>query len=316
MKLHAMEETSIPDYVEFEHSNLSFQEKQERISRLLNNLKIGKLNPEQYLSLVENNIIIGLLRWRVGDLDGQKVVETLGSPSIALPEKRHEAMEVMIQSLLELSSKHMALTKLTLDEELVGNISPEFFLKFNLALTFQNQGYYRDLQSLETSNTTLTLENIEEDNEAVLLSAANLLTAIQADSFDPTAIEDLEDPLATIEDRIAQGQHLESIGGASKNYIVKQHNQEIGLLFPRYTHIKERRGGMFCGIIPEFRQQGLGRQIHYLGLEQLKQMGALHYRGETFADNTPMKSIFAANQCLLIPNSNYWEYQTISAPKT
>jgi predicted acetyltransferase len=221
MKLQAIEERSIPDYVEFEHHNLSFQEKQEKISKLLNNLKIGKLNSEQYLSLVENNKIIGLLRWRIGNLDGQKVVETLGSPSIALPEKRLEAMEMMIQLLLELSSKHQALTKLTLDEERIGYISPEFFLRFNL-----------------------------------------------------------------------------------------------GLLFPRYTHIKQRQGGMFCGTVPEFRQKGLGRQVHHLGLERLKKMGALHYRGETFVGNTPMKSIFAANQCLFIPNSNYWEYQTISTPKT
>jgi predicted acetyltransferase len=315
MKLQAIEERSIPDYVEFEHHNLSLQEKQEKTSRLLNTLKIGKLNPEQYLSLIENDKIIGVLRWRIGNLNGQKVVGTLGSPSIALPEKRFEAMEMMIQLLLDLSSKHQALTKLTLDEQRIGYISPEFFLRFNLGLTFQNQGYFRDLQNLEPSLTALTLESIA-DTETDSLRAANLLKIIQADSFDPTAIEDLEDPLASIEDRIAQGQSLERMGGGSENYVVKHHDQEIGLLFPRYTHIKERQGGMFCGIVPEFRQKGLGRQIHYLGLERLKQMGALYYRGETFVGNTPMKSIFAANQCLLVPNSNYWEYQTSSTSKT
>lgn len=315
MKLQSIEDSSIPDYIEFEYKNLSFQEKQEKISKTLNDLKIGKLNLEHYLSLVENNQIIGLLRWRIGELDGQKVVETLGSPSIALLEKRHEAMEIMIQALLELSSKHLALTKLTLDEERIGHFSPEFFLKFNLALTFHNQGYSWDLQNLESTNSELELESIEE-TENSLSKAAKLLEVIQADSFDPTAIEDLDDSLASIEDRIAQGQYLDSIGGAARNYIVKYHNQEIGLLFSRYTHIKERQGGMFCGVIPEFRQKGLGRQVHHLGLESLKEMGALHYRGETFVGNTPMKSIFRANQCLLIPNSNYWEYQTTITAKT
>jgi predicted acetyltransferase len=314
MKLQAIEKNSISHYVEYEYQNLSFQEKQEKISKLQNDLENGKLNLEHYLSLVENDKIIGLLRWRIGELGGQKVVSTLGSPSITLPEKRHEAMEIMIRALLELSSEHLAVTKLTLDEERIGHFSPEFFLKFNMALTFQNQGYARDLQNLEPNNSKLELEKIE-DTETSLLKAAKLLEIIQGDSFDPTAIEDLDDSVASIEDRVAQGQYLDSIGGASRNYIVKYHSQEIGLLFPRYTHIKERQGGMFCGIIPEFRQKGLGRQVHYLGLEILKEMGALHYRGETFVGNTPMKSIFAANQCILILNSNYWEYQTITTPR-
>jgi hypothetical protein len=36
----------------------------------------------------------------------------------------------------------------------------------------------------------------------------------------------------------------------------------------------------------------------------------LQYRGETFVGNIPMEHIFLANQCSLIPNSNYWEYVT------
>jgi hypothetical protein len=67
---------------------------------------------------------------------------------------------------------------------------------------------------------------------------------------------------------------------------------------------------MFCGTVPEFRKQDLGRQIHLLGLQKLKEMGALHYRGETFVGNIPMEHIFLANQCSPIPNSNYWEYVT------
>ncbi len=309
MKVQACNENTIADYVEFRFADLSVEEKQEKTKKLSENLKNGKFDPEKMLCVVENNKIIGKFQWKIDDSDGKKLLSTFGSPNISAPNRQPKVIELIVQTLLDLSAKQSALLRIAFDEELVGFVPPELLAKFNLTLSFQNQGYSCDLQNLEPVDADLRLENITDAEES-LSRAAKLLELIQSNSFDPTAVEDLDDPLAVIEERIAQGEYLERIGGAAQNFIVLQNGQEIGLLMPRYTKPKERQGGMFCGIVPEFRKQDLGRQIHQLGLQKLKEMGALHYRGETFVGNIPMEHIFLANQCSLIPNSNYWEYVT------
>jgi predicted acetyltransferase len=309
MKVRTCDENMMTDYVEFRFQDLRIEEKQEKTKKMSENLRNGKFDPEKVLCVVESNTIIGVFHWKIDDFDGKKLLSTFGSPNISVPNRRPEVIELIVQTLLDLSAKNSASMRVAFDEELVGYVPPELLAKFNLTLAFQNQGYYRDLQNLEPLDTDLTLESITDAEES-LSRAAVLLKLIQSSSFDPTAAEDLDDPLGVIEERIAQGEQLERIGGAAQNFIVHKNNQEIGLLLPRYTHPQERRGGMFCGIVPEFRKQDLGRQIHYLGLQKLKEMGALHYRGETFVGNIPMEHIFLANQCSLIPNSNYWEYVT------
>jgi predicted acetyltransferase len=309
MNVQICDENTIADYVEFRFQDLSVDEKQEKTKKMLDNLRNRKFDPEKVLCVVENNTIIGIFHWKIDDFDGKKLLSTFGSPNISVPNRRPEMIELIVQTLLDLSAENSASMQVAFDEELVGFVPPESLEKFNLTLAFQNQGYYRDLQNLEPVDMDVTLENII-DSEESLSKAAKLLELIQSNSFNPTAAEDLDDPLGVIEERIAQGEHLKRIGGAAQNFIVHKNNQEIGLLLPRYTHPKERQGGMFCGILPEFRKQDLGRQIHYLGLQKLKEMGALHYRGETFVGNIPMEHIFLANQCSLIPNSNYWEYVT------
>jgi predicted acetyltransferase len=309
MKVQACNENTIADYVEFRFEDLSVEEKQAKTKKMLDNLKSGKFDPEKVLCIVEDEKIIGIIQWKIDNLDDKKLFSTLGSPNISAPNRRPEVIEVIVQTLLDLSAKQTALLRVAFDEELVGYVPPELLAKFNLRLSFQNQGYYRNLQNLEPIDTDLTLESIT-DSEECLSRAAKLLELIQSNSFDPTAAEDLDDPLGVIEERVAQGEFLESIGGAAQNFIVLQNSQEIGLLMPRYTKPKERQGGMFCGIVPEFRKQDFGRQIHHLGLQKLKEMGALHYRGETFVSNIPMEHIFLVNQCSVIPNSNYWEYVT------
>jgi predicted acetyltransferase len=309
MRVQACDENTIADYVKFRFQDLSIEEKQEKTNKMSENLRSGKFDPEKTLCVVEKNSIIGIFQWKIDNSDGNKLLSTFGSPHISAPNRRPEVIELIVQTLLDLSAKNSASMRVAFDEELVGFVPPEWLAKFSLRLAFQNQGYYRNLQNLEPLQTDLTLENIT-DTEESLSRAAKLLELIQSNSFDPTAKEDLDDPLGVMEERIAQGEYLERIGGSAQNYIVHKNNREIGLLMPRYTQPKERQGGMFCGIVPKFRKQDLGRQIHHLGLQKLKEMGALKYRGETFVGNIPMEHIFLANQCSPIPNSNYWEYVT------
>ncbi len=309
MNVQICDENTIAAYVEFRFQDLSVKEKQEKTEKMLDNLKSGKFDPKKVLCIVENSKIIGIFQWKIDTLGDKKLLSTVGSPNISVPNQRPEVIEVIVQTLLNLSAKNSASMRVAFDEELVGFVLPESPKKFNLRLSFQNQGYGRDLQNLEPLRTDLSLEDITDAEES-LSRAAKLLELIQSNSFDPTAAEDLDDPLGVIEERIAQGEFLERIGGAAQNFIVHQNNQEIGLLMPRYTQPKQRQGGMFCGIAPELRKQDLGRQIHHLGLQKLKEMGALRYRGETFVGNIPMERIFLVNQCTLVPNSNYWEYVT------
>jgi predicted acetyltransferase len=309
MRIQTCDENTIADYIDFKFEDLSTKEKQEKTQKMLDNLRIGKFDPEKILCVFENSKIIGIFQWKIDTVNGQKQLSTFGSPHISAPNRQHEVIELMVQTLLDLSAKYSASLRVAFDEEMVGFVPPELLAKFNLTLVFQNQDYYRNLQNLEPVDTDLTLESISDAEES-LSRAAKLLELIQSNSFDPTAAEDLDDPLGVIEERIAQGDFLERIGGAAQDFIVLQNKREIGLLMPRYTQPKEREGGMFCGIAPEFRKQDLGRQIHHLGLQKLREMGALHYRGETFVGNIPMEHIFLANQCSLILNSNYWEYVT------
>jgi predicted acetyltransferase len=300
MNVQICDENIIADYVEFRFRDLNTEQKQEKMQKMSKNLRNGKFDPKKVLCVVEKNSIIGIFQWKIDDFDGKKLLSTFGSPNISAPNRRLEVIDLIVQTLLDLSAKNSASMHVAFDEELVGFVPPEWLAKFNLRLSLQN---------LEPLHTDLTLESITDVEES-LSRAAKLLELIQSNSFDPTAAEDLDDPLGVIEERIAQGEYLEQIGGVAQNFIVLQNNQEIGLLMPRYTQPKERRGGMFCGISPKFRKQDFGRQIHYLGLQKLKEMGALQYRGETFVGNIPMEHIFLANQCSLIPNSNYWEYVT------
>lgn len=309
MNLQPLDENTLLGYIAFQFPQISLQEQQEKIKKISENLASERLIPEQYLLFVDENKVCGLLRWHFQNRGDQKILETLGSPSISLDSKKPEAIELAIETLVTIAARESAVLKLTFDEAQFGNIPDHLVPKFNLALTFQSQGYGRDLRNLEPGKSVLTLENFgAEEND--LQQAANLLEKIQANSFDPTASEDLDDPLAVLEERIAQGERLAATGGAAENYLVAYQGQHVGLLLPRYSHPLEKRGGMFLGLIPETRGQGLGCELHYLGLTRLKEMGVAYYWGETFEGNSPMKRIFLTNGCSVIPGANYWEYMT------
>jgi hypothetical protein len=199
MKVQICDENTIADYVEFRFQDLSVDEKLEKIQKMSDNLRNGKLDPEKVLCVFEKNTIIGIFQWKIEDSDGNKLLSTFGSPHISVPNRRPEVIELIVQTLLDLSTKYSASLRVSFDEELVGFVPPELLAKFNLTLAFHNQGYCRNLQNLESVDTDLRLESITDAEES-LSRAAKLLELIQSNSFDPTAVEDLDDPLGVIEE--------------------------------------------------------------------------------------------------------------------
>jgi hypothetical protein len=307
MNLQPLSENNLPQYVAFQFPQIGVEERQSKIKKISENLKSGRLIPEQYLLFVDDHEICGLLRWRYQDRDSQQMLETLGTPSITPDSRKPEAIQLALETLAGIADRESLRLKLTLDEAQFGSICDDLISKFRLTLTFQSRGYGRDLTNLKPRESALSLQPIGVEKRD-LQTAAGVLATVQAHSLDPTASEDLDDPLAVLEERIANGERLASIGGASENYLAFYEMTPVGLLMPSHTHPLEKRGGMFLGLVPQARGRGLGLELHYQGLLKLQAMGAEHYRGETFEGNTPMKRIFFANGCTVIPGSNYWEY--------
>lgn len=308
MQLQPLSAATVPDYLALEFPTLDAQERAARIAKISQRLETGLVQAEQFLLLTDNNIVCGLVRWRIQN--GQ--LETFGSPFIQAGSRNQQALRTITKKLLELAKKHTLSLRLTFDQRQIGRLPEHFASTHGLRLTFHSQTYQLDLEALEQPHSTLRLETIETTN---IEQAAAILHNIQSDSFDPTAAEDTLEPLATLQDRFEQGRQLEQRGGAAQNYLVYQQQKIVGLLLVRLTHPVEKRGGLFLGILPEQRQQGLGREIHRLGLQALSNLGARQYWGETFVGNLPMQRIFAANGCALLEQGNYWEFSTLEPPR-
>ncbi len=54
---------------------------------------------------------------------------------------------------------------------------------------------------------------------------------------------------------------------------------------------------MSIGIVPGYRQRGLGKVLHAKGLEILSKQGATEYVGSTDLENPAMIRIFESNGC-------------------
>jgi len=62
----------------------------------------------------------------------------------------------------------------------------------------------------------------------------------------------------------------------------------------------------YMGILPEFRGQGYGRQVHRHGLRTLRGMGGLVYHGGTARDNVSMRRLFESSGCSVLRLLEEW----------
>lgn len=86
-------------------------------------------------------------------------------------------------------------------------------------------------------------------------------------------------------------------------YIVN--NEPVGVVFPHIEPNTDKEGRIFwIGIHPNFQGTGLGKNLHLIGLQRLKNdFHANSYLGMTQVDNTPMRNIMVSNGCIQNKNT-------------
>jgi hypothetical protein len=122
MNLQPLSESNLPQYVAFQFPQIGVEERQSKIKKISENLKSGRLIPEQYLLFVDDHEICGLLRWRYQDRDSQQMLETLGTPSITPDSRKPEAIQLALETLAGIADRESLRLKLTLDEAQFGMI--------------------------------------------------------------------------------------------------------------------------------------------------------------------------------------------------
>lgn len=65
----------------------------------------------------------------------------------------------------------------------------------------------------------------------------------------------------------------------------------------------------YMGLLPEYRNQGLGKWVHRHGFEIMRSQGGELYHGGTNAENTPMLKLFLSHGCLEYRKMQEWIYQ-------
>lgn len=86
-------------------------------------------------------------------------------------------------------------------------------------------------------------------------------------------------------------------------YIVN--NKPVGVVFPHIEPNTNKEGRIFwIGMHPDFLGKGLGKNLHLIGLDRLKNdFKAKSYLGMTHVDNEQMRKIMIANECIQNENS-------------
>ena len=67
----------------------------------------------------------------------------------------------------------------------------------------------------------------------------------------------------------------------------------------------------YFSILPEFRKQGFGAQLHYYAMSYLKELGAAVYSGNTSTENSEMIRLFEKSGCKLICKTLFFEAKVI-----
>ena len=67
----------------------------------------------------------------------------------------------------------------------------------------------------------------------------------------------------------------------------------------------------YFSILPEFRKQGFGAQLHYYAMSYLKELGAAMYNGNTSTENSGMIRLFEKSGCKMICETLFFEAKVI-----
>ncbi len=117
--------------------------------------------------------------------------------------------------------------------------------------------------------------------------AARMVVASEGDPFSPS----------TPESAVADLRELVQYAGEEfdpEHWFAVSDGDPLGVLLPQVYPDDPLEGTLFyLGVVPERRRQGLGSQLHRLGLEFLHERGAVRYVGSTDERNIAMLKVFA-----------------------
>jgi len=159
----------------------------------------------------------------------------------------------------------------------------------------------------DEEGTPLTWESASASGAIDLESAAELLG--QAGRGDPDWSTN-DDPCELLtqwlaDAELSHGPKSVQIGFSDGNpaaIVIAQVNQRSG--WSRITYM---------GLLPEFRQRGLGKWIHRHGFTMMKEQGGKEYHGGTVSTNTTMIRLFHRHNCIEFRKMDEWTLSLVQA---
>ncbi len=189
---------------------------------------------------------------------------------------------------------------------LLGTHQAQWFIeRGEFALIHTNFVFENDLKNLEEVTMDLTLKKLDEQNQALFTE-----TYYEASKGDPKIdLEGLNPQQFLDKDK-------QEIGEAWDDelvHLVYQKDKLMGVLNLRteiHPQTKMKEGAInYIGLLPTYRNKGIGQQLHLFALHRLKALGCENYFGGTEAENASMLKVFEKNQCRLVEKQG--EYQIV-----
>lgn len=85
-------------------------------------------------------------------------------------------------------------------------------------------------------------------------------------------------------------------------------NKPVALVVAQVIKVSGWSRISYMGIVPNFRNQGLGKWVHQQGFKMMKNQGGKTYHGGTHSDNFPMRKLFEKHGCKFSSEMEEWTY--------
>lgn len=158
--------------------------------------------------------------------------------------------------------------------------------------------FQKKLDQVESFDKKLTYKSIKEVSEIVFKNT--FVKAVKDyEEKDGYSNEDYFDYLK----ELAEDKYNE------ENWkLVFKNDEPIGVILPQIFPDNEKEGTLyFIGLVEEHRNNGYGKEMHLVGLNNLYEKGATDYIGSTLNSNEAMTKVFQKNNCEVETIQNFFK---------
>jgi len=179
--------------------------------------------------------------------------------------------------------------------------------KKNLGFYLQSQKQYfkKDLHNFklkeyEKEISKLKYKNLPEVGDEIFIG---IFQKIQSDSFNVDAINDANDPANGFNELKDPERFY-----AEMWFIAFLEEKPVGIVLAGIDKNLNPVTGFiqFVGVLPEYRNRGLGTILLKKGINEMTRSGAKAYIGSTDKKNIPMSKVFASLECRKGKLYNIW----------